>query len=205
MTFLDVKNELEDFPVFSRRDIEMIDPSFHRQRLTEWQKKGYITKIRRGFYRFSDGELNEKILFAIAGEIYSPSYISLQMVFSFYSLIPESVYEITSVTSRKTRTFDTPIAVFKYRHIKPQLMFGYTPQDIGNRTYLMADVEKALLDFLYLNPDINDTSAFEQLRFNVSEWNERVDKRKLERYLEAFENKALKKRVESFLTYIDHA
>ena len=42
MKFLELKNELKDFPVFSLNDIRNIEPDFHRRRLNEWQNKGYI-------------------------------------------------------------------------------------------------------------------------------------------------------------------
>jgi predicted transcriptional regulator of viral defense system len=80
MQYLDLKTKLKDFPVFSIKDIEKVDSSFHKQRLSEWQKKGYVKKVRQGFYIFSDLEMNEQTLFTIANRIYKPSYISLEMV-----------------------------------------------------------------------------------------------------------------------------
>jgi len=103
MQFLELKKNLKDFMIFSKRDIEKMDQSFHNQRLSEWQKKGYIKMIRRGYYIFSDLEINESILFLIANKIYSPSYVSLEMAFSYYNLIPESVYSVTSVTTEKNK------------------------------------------------------------------------------------------------------
>jgi len=68
MQFLELKNDLKDFIIFSKKDIEKIDQSFHNQRLSEWQSKGYIKMIRRGYYIFSDLELNESVLFLIANK-----------------------------------------------------------------------------------------------------------------------------------------
>ncbi len=45
MKFLELKNELKDFTIFSLNDIKNIEPDFHRRRLNEWQDKGYIKKI----------------------------------------------------------------------------------------------------------------------------------------------------------------
>ena len=125
MRYLELKEQLKDFLVFSLNDIRKIEPSFHRQRLNEWQDKGYIKKIVNEYYVFSDAEMSESALFAIANKIYEPSYVSLEMALSFYQLIPESVYGVTSVTSRKTYEFSTSMARFSYRKIKPELMFGY--------------------------------------------------------------------------------
>ncbi|GAI56933.1 unnamed protein product, partial [marine sediment metagenome] len=96
MKYLELKSELRDFTIFSLNEIRNIEPGFHRRRLNEWQDKGYIKKVVRGYYIFSDLKLSEEILFKIANRIYLPSYISLESALSYYHLIPESVYGITS-------------------------------------------------------------------------------------------------------------
>ena len=205
MQFFDLKAQLKGFLVFSIKDIEKIDSTFHKQRLSEWQKKGYIRKIHQGFYIFSDLQLNEKTLFLIANNIYSPSYISLEMAFSLYNLIPEGVYEITSVTSQKTSKFKTETGNFTYKHIKPELMFGYELREYNGHRYLVAEIEKALLDYLYLNSKIKEESDFKGLRFNAFEFRMKADMDKLQKYLKAFDSQALVKRTNKFITYIKNA
>jgi len=205
MQFFDLKSQLKGFLVFSIKDVEKIYPGFHKQRLSEWQKKGYIKKVQQGFYIFSDLQLNEQILFLIANNIYPPSYISLEMAFSLYNLIPEGVYEITSVTSRKTKQFKNETGNFTYKHIKPELMFGYELREYDGHRYLVAVIEKALLDYLYLNPKVKEEADFKGLRFNVAEFKAKMDVEKLKKYLEAFDNQALAKRVNKFITYIKNA
>ena len=99
MRFLEFRNALKTFTLFSINEIKKIDNNFHRRRLNEWQEKGYIKKIIRGYYIFSDLEVNEKVLFEIANKIHSPSYVSFEMALSYYHLIPESVYVITSAST----------------------------------------------------------------------------------------------------------
>jgi len=205
MQYLELKTTLKDFPVFSIKDIEKVDLSFHKQRLSEWQKKNYVKKIRQGFYIFSDLKITEQILFAIANRIHKPSYISLEMALSIYGLIPESVYSVTSVTSLKARTWKTPIGSFIYRHISPEFMFGYKLQEYDGHYYQIAEIEKAILDYLYFNSKIADEESFKEMRFNAIEFNKKIDLEKFNRYLVAFDNKALTKRVKNFLKYISHA
>ena len=57
MQFLDLKRELKKFLIFSTLDIKKIDPEFHNQRLSEWREKGYIKKITKEYYVFSDTEI----------------------------------------------------------------------------------------------------------------------------------------------------
>jgi len=205
MKFIDFKEKLKGFEIFGLADIRKIAPGFDFRRINEWMAKGYIKKIRRGYYIFSDISLNECALFLIANTIYNPSYISLEMAFSLYGLIPEAVYGITSVTPRKTNRFKTDIGIFSYKHIKPSLMFGYELRERNNRRYLVAEIEKALLDFLYFNPQIADVRDFEGLRFNSSEFKAKADMARLKKYLDAFGVRALAARVNSFLRYLKHA
>ncbi len=203
MQYLDLKAQLKDFPVFSIKDIEKVDFSFHKQRLSEWQKKGYVKKVRQGFYVFSDLQVNEKILFTVASRIYEPSYISLEMALSIYGLIPEAVYGVTSTTSQNTKTIKTPIGDFIYRHTRPDLMFGYELREHNGHHYQIAEMEKAILDYLYFNSKINDNESFEGMRFNISEIKEKIDIEKFSKYLRAFHNKSLTRRAKKFLTYIN--
>lgn len=205
MKFIDFKEKLKGFDLFGLADIRKIETGFDFRRINEWMAKGYIKKIRRGYYIFSDCSLNERELFLVANTIYRPSYISLEMAFSLYGLIPEAVYGITSVTSQKTNQFKTAIGVFSYKHLKPALMFGYEFREHNKRRLLVAEIEKALLDFLYLNPHIKDIKDFEGLRFNFGEFKAKADMGRLKKYLDAFGVRALAARVNRFLDHVDHA
>jgi predicted transcriptional regulator of viral defense system len=205
MQYIEFKEKLGGYTVFSLQDIKKIDPAFYRSRLNEWQDKGYIKKIRRGYYMFSDQALNEAVLFSIANKIYSPSYISFEMALSNYGLIPESVYGVTSATSNKTSRFKTEIGEFIYSHLKPELMFGYELKTLGGVSYKMAEIEKAVLDFFYINPRLKTEADFFELRINGEEFKTRVNNEKLEKYLTAFNNKSLERRVRNFLKDINYA
>ena len=204
MNYLSFREKLRDFAAFNLSDIRKIDAGFDLRRLSEWQAKGYLKMIRRGHYVFSDLEINESVLFLMANKIYTPSYVSLEMALSHYNLIPEAVYGITSVASRKTNYFKTDFGEFIYRHIKPQLMFGYKLIGYQGKIFKLAEPEKAVLDFFYLNTHIEAKEDFEGLRFNSEEFVENSDKNKFKDYLSAFENKKLAQRVNTFLRYIHY-
>ena len=102
MTYLLLRIIFKDFIIFSLNDIRKTEPGFHRQRFFEWIKKGYIKKIIREYYCFSDTEISESILCYIANQIYYPSYISFEFALSYYNLIPEGVYSITSASTLRT-------------------------------------------------------------------------------------------------------
>lgn len=202
MRFIELKQQLKDFIVFNLRDIRKIEVDFDLRRLAEWQKKGYIKMLRRGYYIFSDQEINEPVLFLIANKIYSPSYVSLEMALSYYNLIPEGVYSVTSASTRKTEKFKTPLAEFSYRRLKPELFFGYRLAEVNNQQYKISEIEKTVLDYLYLNPRMSDEAAFFEWRFNGEEFLAQADLGKFSEYLKAFKNKRLTNRAEKFLMFI---
>lgn len=205
MNFIEFKEKLKFFPVFSLQEIRKIDLRFHRRRLNEWQEKGYIKKIIRGYYIFSDLTLDDNVLFEIANRIYSPSYVSCEMALSYYSLIPESVYSITSISTRKTYRFSTSIAEFSYRRIKPALFFGYRLVKYGDRFFKIAFPEKSILDHFYLHPQIKSPADFESLRLNTALFREIIDENKLMNYLEKIAQKRLKRTIYSFMEYMQNA
>lgn len=202
---MDFKENLKEFAIFSLNDIRKIEADFDLRRLSEWQAKGYIKMIRSGYYIFSDLELSESVLFLIANKIYSPSYISFEMAFSHYGLIPEAVYGITSATSQKTNRFKTDFGEFIYCHLKPDLMFGYTLVLCQTHHFKIAEIEKALIDYFYINSHLKSENDFAEIRFNSEEFKLKANKEKLNKYLEVFGSKSLSQRVNKFLTYIKYA
>ncbi len=202
MQFIELKNALKDFTLFSLNDIKRVDSSFFRARLNEWQDKKYIRKIIKGYYIFSDLELNENVLFEIANRIYSPSYISFEMALSYYRLIPESVYTITSVSTRRTYQFKTPIAEFTYKTIKPRLFFGYDLVKYDNKYFKIASIEKAILDYFYINPHIKRKNDFASLRINKDDFFKQVNEEKLYEFIGRFAQKTLTKRIKAFREFL---
>jgi predicted transcriptional regulator of viral defense system len=204
MQYIELRDKLKEYVVFSSQDIKKVDASFYRSRLNEWQSKGYIRKIRRGYYMFADQNSNEPVLFRIANKIYAPSYISFEMALSNYGLIPESVYGITSATSNKTKRFRTEIGEFIYSHLKPELMFGYELITLGGTSYKMAEIEKTILDYFYINSHLQTEDDFSELRINEEEFMARVNGEKLMKYLDLFHNKSMERRIKKFLKHINY-
>ena len=206
MKYIELREKLKDLTVFSIKDIEKsTDKRFHRRRLNEWQDKDYIKKIIKGYYIFSDLDPDDNVLYEVANKIYDPSYISLETALSYYGMIPESVYALTSVSTRKTITFNTTIAVFSYRKVKNDLFFGYVIEKHDNKVLKIASPEKAILDLFYLKSDIRNYSDFESLRINPGNFIETIDREKLFNYLKLYNNKRLTAGISDFWEYINHA
>jgi predicted transcriptional regulator of viral defense system len=205
MQYLELKEAFRDFTLFSLNDIKRIEAGFHRRRLNEWQDKGYIKKIIRGYYLFSDLNIDENVLFEVANKIYKPSYVSFETALSYHHLIPESVYGISSASTRRTYTFKTSLTQFSYRTIKPDMFFGYYLVRYNNKHIKIAGIEKAILDYFYLNPNIKRESDFASLRINRDLFLEKVDEKRIYEFTEKFAKQRLTKRIESFLKFLKNA
>jgi hypothetical protein len=205
MTYIEFRKILGPFTAFSLDDIRQADPAFDRRRLNEWQEKGYIRKVIKGYYIFSDTPLNEKVLFEIANRIYAPSYVSFEMALAYYGLIPESVYGITSASSRKTSRFETQIGTFTYRTIRPKLYFGFDLLNNNGKLFRLASPEKAFLDLFYINTKLRDAASFESLRINRESFLKLMNHGKMNRCLNIYGQVSLKSRVSKFWEYIRHA
>lgn len=206
MQFIEFQKQFINHPVFSLLDIQKVYPDFSRRQLNRWKKKGYLNTIRQGYYSLLEKDLDRNFLFYVSNRIYSPSYISLEMALSHYNLIPEVVFQITSVSTKKTIDFQTPIGNFVYRHLKQSIFFGYKLVEYGNQhNIMMAEPEKALLDYFYLNPRISFGNDFIETRINPDEFDNQINLKTFKNYLSNFGNKSLVKRMDIFLDVIQHA
>ncbi|MCB9235349.1 MAG: hypothetical protein H6581_27085 [Bacteroidia bacterium] len=197
MKYLEFENAFRDFPVISLSDMQKRFPGFDSRRLVEWQEKGYLQKVKRGFYSFSEGTRNESLLCFIANKIYVPSYISLESALSYYGLIPEGVFSITSVTTRNTANCNSEVGDFSFRHIKPELFFGYKLVHEKGFSFKIAEPEKLILDFFYLN-QLNSEEAIEGVRINEFQARELISFSRLEEYQRMFSSHVLDHRIDLF-------
>jgi predicted transcriptional regulator of viral defense system len=200
--YQEFRQKFNDFSVISLQEIKKVFPFFDTKNLVNWQRKGYLIKLRNGYYLLSERKLNEFLLYQIANKLYEPSYVSMESALNYYSIIPEGVYKIFSVSTRKTETFTTKVGVFDYRTIKKTLYFGYQLVRTKDVIFKLATREKAVLDFLYLRPDIDDYLKFESLRWNRLEL-QRIDENVLHEYLALYNSATLYKKLKFLKSYLN--
>jgi len=202
MKFIDFKNKF-DSQVIDMKNVNNCMGRLDPRRLFEWQKKGYIKRITNNYYIFSDYLLGDGGLNKIANLIYIPSYVALESALSFYNYIPEVVFQVTSITTRRNKNLNTDIAFFKYYKIKPALFFGYVIAENNKNDFLISSPEKTILDFLYYNPHICTEDALLGMRFNFEQLKKSINQELLYVYLTLFKSKSLEKRVNRFMRLFD--
>jgi predicted transcriptional regulator of viral defense system len=172
-------------------------PGFDKNNLSYWTKKRLLIRLRNGYYCFPEYLTVPNFFLYIANYIYKPSYISLHTALAFYAVIPESVVQITSITSLKTASFTNDFGEFSFHSILPEFMFGYDSRPLADgRSILIARPEKALLDFLYLYPFYNSENELSELRLDDDFMHNDLNVELLRSYTQTFHNKALHRRVE---------
>lgn len=176
--------EKHKYFIFSYDDILSFYPNEKKENLKKmlfrWCKKGWIYHLKRGLYELSfpaDFMIPD---FYIANKLYNPSYISLETALSDYSIIPEVSMAVTSITTKPTRRFKNKHGLFIYKTIKPKVFTGYYLEKQDDFNILIAEPEKAFIDYLYFNNYPNK---------KVSLGNQRFDKEKLK----SFKKKKLNK------------
>lgn len=116
--------------------------------LHRYSKKGYITRLKQNLYVLPDFVPPEPLL---ANRMVSPSYVSLEFALSYHQIIPETVYEITSITTKSTRRFEAAGKRYTYRSIQKKAFTGYGTARQQGFSFLIADPEKAYVDSAYFN------------------------------------------------------
>lgn len=91
---------------------------------------------------------------------------------SYYGLIPERVYEISSVTIKASRKFPTPVGIFTYTNLQlPYYSFGIQQlRLLDEQNVMIASPEKALFDKVVTTPGIilrSQKNAFNYLVQNL--------------------------------------
>ena len=196
MNYIEFRENFYPLACFSLDQIYSTYPQFDRTNLTRWIRKGYISRLRQGYYTFPGYKSKRDFSLYFANRIYKPSYISLHTALSFYGMIPEAVSQITSVTPLKTATFKNDFGDYSYKNIKDDLMFGYELKEMDEyRRLMFATPEKALLDLLYLYPFYNSEKEMEELRIDEYYLREDLNVEMLMSYNGRFKSKALDKRT----------
>jgi len=199
MDFQTFRLKAKDYPVFKYIDLLKWFPNDNeqtiKQNLKSWVKKESLERIIKGIYKLKETEIKEEFL--LASYLNQSSYISLESALSFYGMIPEYSYSITSVTTKKTKKFTTNYGVFSYRKIKSDLFFGFKLITGDHYLYQIATPEKALFDFIYLNQrEINTSDYFKEMRLFLSK---DISWKKLARLLSYLKKKVIISYLKSYV------
>lgn len=151
---------------------------------------GLFTKLKRGMYSLKTDPPTEQ---EIANQLYRPSYLSYEYALAYYNILPEMVYTITSATTKSTRSFVVGEKTYSYTSIKATAYTGYELKMVNDQRFLIAEPEKAFVDYLYLvvlgRRQTND-------RLDIR----RLDRKKVKTYAKLFKRKKLLTLITTMMT-----
>lgn len=201
MKFFDFEQKMTSYPVFSSKELKTVffDTENILVQVAFWQKKGYIRRIEKGLYILTSAQ-NKVDSVVLANKIYRPSYLSLEFALNYYGIIPDIPGIYTSVTSRKTKNFQNDFGTYSYQKIKEEFFSGYKAVARDGVTYNIAEPEKALMDYLYLNKNkfVVDFDFWKELRIDEEF---KFNKGEIKRYKKLFQNKKVSLLVDNLLEY----
>lgn len=159
MNFRTIIKEYAEAPISRHLILELLsDYKRPNDKISDLLKSNALISVRRGLYITGPKmDLPSPEPFLIANHLRGPSYVSLESALSYWNLIPERAYEISSVTIKTSKKYKTPVGRFSYQQLKiPYYSYGIKNISYSSKqTALVASPEKALCDKIVLTPKIN--------------------------------------------------
>ena len=169
MDFQELLFQVGDLPVFSSALLQAgdVDRANLQKQLSRWTAAKKIYQLRRGLYSLAEPyRQKDPHPFLIANRLLAPSYVSLQSALGYYDLIPETVPQILSITSKlRSKAIETPFGSYRYHNIQSPLFSGFSlVQVTTEQSAYLARPEKALLDLIYLTKQGHTPEYLDSLR-----------------------------------------
>ncbi len=148
--------------------------------LRRQERRGLVEHISRGVYvnklahDFSSREL--------VGVLRPNAYISLESALAEWGISTQSPSALTCVTTGFPRKFQSASVHIVYRHIIENLFWGFEEKRTRHGAYKIAEPEKALLDWVYLQRQEGLPTVLDELSFKP------IDRRKLQKYAVKYPN-----------------
>jgi len=156
------------------------------KKIARLEKAQIVQKLIKGKYQFLFLPAND---YAIANFLYQPSYVSLESALSFYGIITGFPYQITSISVKPTKLVEVNQKEYVYSQIEKRLFWGYERE----KDFLLAEKEKAFLDYIYFG-----TKGLRNLSFDEMDFSE-INRDKLANYTSIINNQQVTKVVKSIL------
>jgi hypothetical protein len=159
MDFRTIIKDYAEAPISRHLILELLSKyKSPNDKISELLKSKELISIRRGLYTIGPKlDLPSPEPFLIANHLRGPSYVSLESALSYWNMIPERVYEISSVTTKTSKLYKTPVGRYSYKQLRtPYYSYGIKSIEYSSKqTVLLASHEKALCDKIVLTPKIN--------------------------------------------------
>ena len=121
-------------------------------------KAGEIDRLKRGLFILAKDYRNTPPHpYAVAAMLHAPSHISLETALAYHGLIPEAVFQVASVTTSRSREFDTPLGTFTFQRVpltNPRAGVESVKLDENTWTFIATPL-RAIIDLIYLRNEVS--------------------------------------------------
>jgi Predicted transcriptional regulator len=126
---------------------------YPKNKISDMGKNGELIRLKKDLYVYSKSAISKEL---IANHLYGLSYISLETALAYYGMIPERVYTFRSMTTKRAKTFTTPLGRFEYKTVSPDYFsIGLQQEIIENQyAFLIATPTKAICDMIVSTPNL---------------------------------------------------
>ena len=179
MNFRKKIREYANVPITRHLILDLLK-DYHRpnDKISELIKNEELISVKRGLYLVGNTlDLPKPESFLVANHLRGPSYVSIESALSYFGLIPERTYEISSVTTKTSKKYRTPAGRFSYSHLPlPYYSFGIQYVEIASKQFvLIASPEKAICDKIILTSKINLRSTITVKSFLIEDLRMDID------------------------------
>lgn len=128
-----------------------------RQQLARLAQRGWLVRIKRGLYvvisDITSLAANNISLLRISNALNNHSYVSLSSALFYYGLVDQLLQSVTAITNTRTRQYHFQGFTFAFSKVQDDFYFGFSEKRVEGKLVKIADLEKVVLDYLYLRKD----------------------------------------------------
>jgi len=126
---------------------------YPKNKISDMEKNGELIRLKKDLYVNNGVAISKEL---IANHLYGVSYISLETALSYYGMIPERVYTVRSMTTKRSKTFSSPLGNFEYKTVSVDYFcIGLQQETIKNQyAFLIATPTKAVCDMIVSTPNL---------------------------------------------------
>lgn len=146
-------------------------------------KTGWLKRIRKGLYivneSISSRFQNELSLIAISHALQPDSYISLAYALNYHQMFDQLTKTVVAITTKESKKYRFDDFTMRFTKVNQDFYFGFEEKVESGYNVNIAEPEKALIDYLYLDKSFTSASlVFEKLQMYYKD----IDFIKLQQY-----------------------